>query len=189
MTKNTLRKEYLQRRMDMPEEEFQQQIALMAFNFKKLPLPAVRYLLSYFPMVNRHEFDIAVCEDIVRHAHPAMQLALPRVETEGHGMEACLVEKGGLFLKNRFNVPEPVSEIIVPPADIDLVFVPLVAFDKQGYRVGYGKGYYDRFLARCRPDLPKVGFSFFEAVDSITDIDQFDVPLDFCITPFRIYEF
>lgn len=189
MIKNTLRKEYLQRRMDMPEEEFQQQVALIAFNFRKLPLPAVRYLLSYFPMVHRREFDIMVCEDIVRHDHPGLVLALPRVEKDGGGMEACLVEKGGLFLKNKFNVPEPAGGTIIPPEQLDMVFVPLVAFDERGYRVGYGKGYYDRYLARCRADVLRVGFSFFEAVDSIRDIDQFDVPLDFCITPFRIYEF
>jgi 5-formyltetrahydrofolate cyclo-ligase len=72
---------------------------------------------------------------------------------------------------------------------LDMVFVPLIAFDEQGYRAGYGKGFYDRFLATCRPDCIKVGFSYFAAVDRLEDRHQFDVPLDLCITPHNAYVF
>ena len=73
--------------------------------------------------------------------------------------------------------------------EIDLVLVPLLAFDKNGYRVGYGKGYYDKFLSNCRPDVIKIGLSFFDAVDEIEDIDDYDLPLNFCVTPQRLYDF
>lgn len=189
MIKSTVRKEYLQKRLDLQEEELQQQIALMAFNFKKIELPPVKFLLSYFPLANRREFDITVCEDILKKQYPSMQVAWPRLEVHSSDMEACLVEKGGLFLKNRFNILEPISGIVIPPEQVDMIFVPLVAFESRGYRVGYGKGYYDRYLARCRPDAVKIGFSFFGPVDAIEDINEFDVPLNFCITPYRIYEF
>ena len=104
-------------------------------------------------------------------------------------MEAVLVEKDGLFIKNRFNILEPIGGATVQPKQLDLIFVPLLAFDVRGYRVGYGKGYYDRYLTQCRTDAIKVGFSFFDAIEYIEDIDEFDVPLNFCITPHRIYEF
>jgi 5-formyltetrahydrofolate cyclo-ligase len=65
----------------------------------------------------------------------------------------------------------------------------MLAFDKQGYRVGYGKGFYDRYLKRCQPDVMKVGFSFFPPVDQIEDINANDVPLSYCITPHQIYAF
>jgi 5-formyltetrahydrofolate cyclo-ligase len=55
--------------------------------------------------------------------------------------------------------------------------------------VGYGKGCYDRFLALCRPDIIKIGFSYFEPINEISDTDKFDIPLNYCITPERIYEF
>jgi 5-formyltetrahydrofolate cyclo-ligase len=61
--------------------------------------------------------------------------------------------------------------------------------DTKGYRVGYGKGFYDRYLAHCRKDVVKIGFSYFDPVEKITDTDQFDVPLTYCITPQHIYEF
>jgi 5-formyltetrahydrofolate cyclo-ligase len=67
--------------------------------------------------------------------------------------------------------------------------MPLLAFDSKGDRVGYGKGYYDRFLAACRKDVLKIGLSYFPPVSSIDDIEIFDKKLDFCITPERVYAF
>lgn len=189
MIKKTVRRDYLQRRMDIPEEDLQQQTALMAFNFKKLAFPPIKYLMSYSPLQARREFDVSVCEDMLRQQNPSLQTAWPRIEEHSAEMEACLVQKDGFFIKNRFNVLEPISSHIIPPQSLDMIFVPLVAFDERGFRVGYGKGYYDRYLARCRPDVIRVGFCFFEAVRDIEDINQFDVPLNFCITPYRNYEF
>ena len=84
---------------------------------------------------------------------------------------------------------EPPGDIAILPKDIDMVFVPLLSFDKNGYRVGYGKGYYDKFLANCREDLVKVGFSFFEPVVKIEDVDGYDIPLNYCLTPENFYSF
>ena len=70
-----------------------------------------------------------------------------------------------------------------------MVFVPLVAFDELGNRVGYGKGFYDEFLKNCSKDTIKIGLSFFEAEAVISDIELHDVPLDFCVTPGKIYNF
>ena len=189
MIKNTVRQEFLQRRMDILEEDLHQQTALIGFNFKKLTLPPVKYLLSYNPVTSRREFDVSVCEDILKHQYPTLRIAWPKIHVDMLDMEAGLVEKDGLFIKNRFNILEPISGSIVKPEQLDVIFVPLIAFDSRGYRVGYGKGYYDRYLARCRPDAVKIGFSYFDAVEYIEDIDDFDVPLNFCITPQRIYEF
>tara|TARA_R110000868_G_scaffold28686_7_gene107314 strand:+ start:2408 stop:2986 length:579 start_codon:yes stop_codon:yes gene_type:complete len=91
--------------------------------------------------------------------------------------------------KNRYNIPEPIDGIEITPNKLEVVFVPLLAFDKQGHRVGYGKGFYDRFLSECNPETIKIGLSFFEAEDNITTIFESDVKLDYCVTPERIYEF
>jgi len=69
---------------------------------------------------------------------------------------------------------------------IDAVLIPLLAFDNQGFRVGYGGGFYDRFLPACRPEALKVGLSFFDPVDVIEDKDQYDIPMDYCVTPTEI---
>jgi 5-formyltetrahydrofolate cyclo-ligase len=70
-----------------------------------------------------------------------------------------------------------------------MVIVPLLAFDKQGNRLGYGKGFYDRFLSDCRPDVIKAGTSYFEPEERFEELDQYDVPLDLCITPNNIWKF
>jgi 5-formyltetrahydrofolate cyclo-ligase len=87
------------------------------------------------------------------------------------------------------NVFEPQNNEVIGPEEIDLVFVPLLAFDKKGYRIGYGKGFYDKWLANCRPGCMKIGFSYFDPVESIEDSSDFDVPLDLCITPHNFYVF
>lgn len=189
MIKNTVRKEFLQRRLNIQDEDLKERTALIASGFRKLVLPTVNYVLSYNPLLNRREFDVSLCEDILKERNLIMRVAWPKVHVDLLDMEAVLVEKDGLFIKNRFNILEPIGGVIIPPQQLDVVFVPLVAFDERGYRVGYGKGYYDRYLSQCRPETIKIGFSFFDAVEYIEDIDEFDVPLNFCITPHRIYEF
>jgi 5-formyltetrahydrofolate cyclo-ligase len=91
--------------------------------------------------------------------------------------------------KNAYNIPEPVDGIDISNDKIDLVFIPLLAFDTHGNRVGYGKGFYDRFLADCKPETIKIGLSFFEAEAEILDVFESDVKLDYCVTPQKIYSF
>ena len=91
--------------------------------------------------------------------------------------------------KNSYNIPEPIDGIEISNDKIEVVFIPLLAFDRQGNRVGYGKGFYDRFLANCKPETIKIGLSFFEAEELITDVFESDVKLDFCVTPEQVYTF
>ena len=91
--------------------------------------------------------------------------------------------------KNEYNIPEPVDGIEVPAKKLEVVFVPLLAYDKKGNRVGYGKGFYDQFLSDCQPDVIKIGLSFFEPEEEISDIFEGDVQLDYCVTPKEIYTF
>lgn len=86
-------------------------------------------------------------------------------------------------------MPEPLDGIEISPLKIDVVFIPLLAFDKKGNRIGYGKGFYDQFLSDCKADVIKIGLSFFEAEEAITDVYKDDVPLDYCVTPQQIYRF
>lgn len=93
------------------------------------------------------------------------------------------------IIKNQYNIPEPTNGIEVPVAKIDIVFVPLLAFDKNGNRVGYGKGFYDNFLKECRTETLKIGLSLFEVEEQIDDVYEGDVKLDYCVTPSGIYQF
>lgn len=90
---------------------------------------------------------------------------------------------------NSLGIPEPKDGILIPESTIEVVFIPLLAFDHQGNRVGYGKGFYDRFLSKCNPKTVKIGLSFFTAEEQLTEVLPTDIPLDYCITPSKIYIF
>ncbi len=72
---------------------------------------------------------------------------------------------------------------------IDAVLVPLLCFDERGFRVGYGMGFYDRFLSGCRTNCLKIGLTYFAPTAEISDAQNFDVRLDFCITPKKNWKF
>ena len=67
--------------------------------------------------------------------------------------------------------------------------MPLIIADKFGNRVGYGKGYYDRFLKKCDKEIIKVGLCFFDVIEKIVDITVNDIKLNYCVTPNKIIKF
>ena len=91
--------------------------------------------------------------------------------------------------KNQYNIPKPVDGIEVPSSKIDVVFVPLLAVDKKEHRVGYGKGFYDTFFSECKPNAIKIGLSFFDPEELITDVFEGEIRLDYCVTPDSIHSF
>lgn len=104
-------------------------------------------------------------------------------------MTHFLLTDNTVIKKNNYNIPEPVDGIAIASNSIEVVFVPLLAFDTQGHRVGYGKGFYDTFLAECNPETIKIGLSFFEAVTKIDNVFESDIALDYCVTPKQVYKF
>ena len=100
-----------------------------------------------------------------------------------------LINKKTRFVENRFKILEPDSRQEILPAEIDVVFIPLLCFDKKGNRVGYGGGYYDKFLKKTSRSCLKIGLSFFEPVDFIQGISKTDITFDMCVTPEKIYNF
>ncbi len=104
-------------------------------------------------------------------------------------MSHVLLQDNTILKPNSWNIPEPENGISINDTQIEVVFLPLVAFDKTGNRVGYGKGFYDAFLKNCSKDTVKIGLSFFEAETVIHDVELHDVSLDYCVTPNKIYTF
>jgi len=100
-----------------------------------------------------------------------------------------LINEDTAYTTNQYGITEPKEGIELKPTDLDLIFVPLLICDEQGFRVGYGKGFYDKFLAQCKSDAITLGFNYFSPIDKIQDTDEYDIPLNYCITPEHIYEF
>ena len=117
------------------------------------------------------------------------EIVISKCEFATLGMTHFLLTDNTKIKKNSYKVPEPVDGLEVPDAKIDVVFVPLLAYDKQGNRVGYGKGFYDNFLSKCKPETIKIGLSFFLPEEKIDDVSESDVKLDFCVTPEGVLQF
>ena len=117
------------------------------------------------------------------------QVCVPKVLDANGKMEAVMWEKGMSIEPNQWGIPEPISTNYIDPKRIRTVVVPLLCFDQHGHRVGYGKGYYDRFLSRCSTECKTIGVSYFEPVKKIEDIAQTDKALDMVVTPKSIYSF
>ena len=93
------------------------------------------------------------------------------------------------FSLNKYGIEEPSDGNHFIIENLDLIFIPLLAFDLEGHRVGYGKGYYDKFLKLTNNSSLKIGLSFFDPINKIQDIDDNDVKLDYCITPTQVHKF
>ena len=100
-----------------------------------------------------------------------------------------LVTKETEFTVDQFNIPTPKTIRLIDAKEMDIVLVPLLAFDIKGNRIGYGKGLYDSFLKDCSPTCIKIGLSFFEANDELIPSEKHDIRLDYCITPTKTYSF
>lgn len=85
-------------------------------------------------------------------------------------------------------IPEPLDPNLVSPDKISIIISPLAIFDTKGFRIGYGGGFYDRFIAKLSTKPTVIGLSFFEPIPTIQP-NQYDLPLDFCITPLSYFYF
>lgn len=188
MRKSEIRKLYQEKRMNLTSEKTAIFSSMIAANFKKIPVSGINLYLSYSPLTIRREFDPSEIENILAQNFPEAIKLLPVVVDES-GMEAVIPDKGAPWVKNRYGIEEPSRYRVIAPENIRLVLVPLIAVDREGYRVGFGKGYYDRFLKRCRKDTLTIGFSWFSPVEKIDDRGDWDVPIKYCVTPETIYEF
>jgi 5-formyltetrahydrofolate cyclo-ligase len=190
MTKKQLRDQYKLKRAALSGPERLRAEDLLLIQFQQLEISFdTNILLSYWPLLEHAEPNTHLLTDYLRFRLPELQIAYPVTDFTNHSMQVYLTDDSTQFEINEYGIAEPVNGIHIESTAIDLVFVPLLVFDKTGHRVGFGKGFYDRFLPNCREDIVKIGFSFFEPVDVIEGITQFDVPLSIGVTPHAIYEF
>lgn len=182
---------YKEKRIQLPARLTNKLDDLLLIQFQQLPIDIPAMLMVYAPIEKFNEFNPQLIIDYCNFKNPHLQLAYPLMKRIAGTdvIEPVLVTPNTQFTCNKYDVYEPVNAALVVPNCIDMVLVPLLCFDAAGYRVGYGKGYYDRFLQQCPENCIKIGFSYFDAVDSIDDINEFDRKLDYCITPETVYTF
>lgn len=187
-TKSHIRKTYRALRLALTANEQQALSENLFRQFETIPLPAVQVIMSYQPIKHQFEFDPVGIEQSLLNQNPNAILCYPKVH--GNAMDVFkFIPQHSTWETNEWGIPEISGGEKVMPEQIDLIIVPLLIFDRKGFRVGYGKGYYDRFLQQCRSNVLSVGCSFFEPVEAITDLHAWDMRIRYGITPEKVYEF
>lgn len=186
MKKSELRKKHHTLRQALSEAEIDNLSIAIANQALQLPIWDKTYYHIFLSISERKEVNTEFLLHILQGKDKS--ICIPKADFKTYQMQHILLQENTPIKISAYGIPEPVDGIAIPPEQFDVVFVPLLAFDENGNRVGYGKGFYDRFLSKCKPDCIKIGLSFFEAEPKIFH-ENIDSPLDYCITPQNIYAF
>ena len=188
MIKSELRKIYLAKQRSIsPEERAVKSKQIADRLFAEFDLSRIKFLHCFIVIEKFNEIDTTIIFQRLWKESPAIRTIVPRVEVETGEMQNLKFGPDTELVKNIWDINEPWHNEYFETANIDMVLVPLLCVDIFGHRVGYGKGFYDRFLSQCRTDCLKVGLSYFEPFPEISDAGDLDERLDFCVTPENIY--
>ena len=121
-------------------------------------------------------------KDLINKSLKDKIVLLPKITKDK--MLFIKINKNTNYIKNTFGILEPIGEIYGGP--IDLIIVPGVSFDKKLNRLGFGKGYYDKYLNN--KNIYKIGLSFSEQIKEIIPCDKHDIKMDMIITENKIYK-
>ena len=187
MFKRELRKKYKELRHEFTSEKVEELSLAIANQLLSLAIWDKTYYHLFLTIAEQKEIDTEFILHIL--AGKDKEIVVSKSDFATLGMTHYLLTDNTKFQKNTYNIPEPVDGLEVPVVKMEVVFVPLLAFDAKGNRVGYGKGFYDKFLSECKPETIKIGLSFFAAEEIIEDASEKDIQLDYCVTPEKIYKF
>jgi len=187
MIKSQIRKAYKLLRNELSGEEVEELSLKIANKLLTLDIWDKDFYHIFLSIVEFNEVNTDYILNIL--SGKDKNIVLSRSDFKTGTMTHFLLTDNTVIMKNQYNIPEPVDGIEIKTSKIEVVFVPLLAFDETGNRIGYGKGFYDKFLAGCKPEVLKIGLSFFKAEREIFGLEEHDYALDYCVTPDIIYRF
>lgn len=143
--------------------------------------PQIKHIHVFLPIERLFEIDTFPFINML--FEEGFQVYTAVTDFEQETMRTVRLSEDTVFREDKLGLPVPLSSDEIQDEQVlDIVFVPLLAFDLSGVRIGYGKGYYDRFLARLMPKTLKIGLSYFPPEDRLPFEDH-DIRLDACILP------
>ena len=191
MFKKEIRLKYKELRSSLSENQIEELSLAIANSVLLLPIWEKTYFHVFLPIEEQKEVNTEYILHLL--SGKDKEICISKSDFETRKMTHYLLTDNTKIKKNAYNIPEPVdgpdASGEVPSNKIDVVFIPLLAYDNHGNRVGYGKGFYDQFLAECNYNTVKIGLTFFEPEELISDVNSSDVQLNYCVTPNRIIKF
>ena len=185
MNKIEARKKYLDLRKKLDNVQIISKSISISNNLQDLPLWEHNFYHIFLPIKEKNEVDTMPIINILNNKKK--KVLIPKSDFNNTTMKSFLLNDNTVLKKNNYGITEPINneEFL---GRIDVIFIPLVAYDLIGNRVGYGEGFYDKFLRNQNNKILRVGLSFFNPEKRIK-IDEYDENLDFCVTPNRIFSF
>jgi 5-formyltetrahydrofolate cyclo-ligase len=187
MQKSDARTYFLNKRKALSLTECLKLDDLLLIQFQKLKLGHVNRVGSFYPMDAHNEPNVLLLAQYLKAVVPNIEFAYPRINLDHKSMD--FYAETDTLSENKWGIKEPIPLNKLMPIQMDAILVPLLGFDLIGHRVGFGKGFYDRYFENYPKSHLRVGISYFEPISKLVDTQQFDVPLTHCITPWNIYEF
>jgi 5-formyltetrahydrofolate cyclo-ligase len=186
--KSELRKLYLEKRRILTHSEYLfRNKKILSYIQKDFVFSTKKLVHIFLPIEKFKEIDTWKIIDFLKSKNQSIVLSKSKLST--NDMTHFLYNEHTNLRENKWGIVEPESGIEIDEQKLDIVFVPLLVFDKSGNRIGYGKGYYDKFLSKCRPDCMKIGLSLMPPIDSLLIMSPLDVPLNYCVSPIGVYKF
>ena len=186
MNKSEIRKVYLKKKELLTETEVQSLSEKIFENFLfQFDLKADQKIHCFLSIPEKGEVDTS--SFLNYFFENKIRVFVPKI-VKGK-LIALEINKETRLIENSWGIKEPAGNEDCGIKDFDLIITPLLYADQYGNRVGYGKGFYDRFFSEINPNSIKVGVSFFPPVENIDDISEFDVPLNYLVTPTEVLSF
>jgi 5-formyltetrahydrofolate cyclo-ligase len=187
MFKKEIRLKYRELRNSLSESQIEEMSLAIANEVLLLPIWEKTYFHVFLPIEEKKEVNTEYILHLL--SGKDKEICISKSNFETRKMTHFLLTDNTKIKKNEYNIPEPIDGIEVPSHKMEVVFIPLLAYDTYGNRVGYGKGFYDKFLAECTQNCIKVGLSFFEPEEIILDVSASDIQLNYCVTPNSVFKF
>ncbi len=188
LKKDIVRKTYLKKRQELSSSKFEEESSQLVQNtielIKKYKPECIH---CFLPIHSKGEINTV---PIIQYCWKnKINVVVPVSNFEDGTLKNAEFRPHTKTKQTKNNIIEPIDPIWKKNDNIDIVITPLLAFDSKGYRVGYGKGFYDRFFASLQKDAKRIGISLFKPCKGIEDITEQDIPLTHCVTPNKTYSF
>ncbi len=186
MDKNTLRKVYLEKRKMLSEAEYERRNLLLTEQLKLFLLQNnFQNIHIFLPILKNKEPNTFPFIRYIWTYQPQIPIITSISDLKLPEMQHFSIDKSVSIKPNKWGIPEPQNAKLFPLEEITCVIVPMVVGSKTGHRIGYGKGYYDRFLSQCSAGTYFLGISLSPLLDGDLYANQYDLKMDAIMTPFQ----
>ncbi|MGM0581484.1 MAG: 5-formyltetrahydrofolate cyclo-ligase [Bacteroidota bacterium] len=189
MDKNTLRKVYLEKRRFLSEAEYERRNQLLYHRLIEFQeVHNFRSIHTYIPIKKNKEPDTFPFIQYIWSNQPKVDVVTAISDLNTPVLSHVQIKEHTTFLENKWGIPEPQDGDSYAIENIECVLVPMVVGSKNGHRIGYGKGYYDRFLQKCKSNTIFVGVTLGPLLEGNLYANHYDIPMHSMITPFEVLE-